>query len=245
MALDTVVQNQALEPWIIYRKQQRFMEGLKGMRNLLFFTREMFRVVALLKQHLTDADMELLLFCLNFATPGQLFPVAVAMDDPSHGLVWGRHLPKFVSALRGFLSGTEPSYDGVTLLAPVVRDPNREMLLGPHCQCWARPTIRKKDPARQRIKLKGRRKQVLLYNNIIMPYRHEARIRGGRAILNLHFAEALHFFRIPFTYYYDKPWACCGRLAGVLQASSTCGRFAGVFRASCARGAPFQICCFT
>ena len=78
-----VVQNQALEPWVIGPRQRQYKQSLKGLCALLFWSRELLRVLVLLKQHLTDADMRAFLFTLLFATPGKLFPVAVAEDDPT------------------------------------------------------------------------------------------------------------------------------------------------------------------
>lgn len=107
-----------LEPAVLKRLEGRVQAYLTGVRHQLCVLRGLLRVVALLGQHVPQADLCTFVLAYRYSALGRSFPT-------------------LFSAWSGLLSPA-PSFNGVGLRSvatETAHDPIQTMCLGPTCQC--------------------------------------------------------------------------------------------------------------
>ena len=128
------IQSASFEPWVLQRKKHAHDARLEQSASALRWSRQLLRVLILLRQHAPDEDTRALARACIFARPTDLFPCS-ARDDAHAARPWGKTIPAFIFSLsRGLLSST-PMFQRVELQAAVRPDRMDKMCLGPHCQC--------------------------------------------------------------------------------------------------------------
>ena len=126
------IQSNALEPWVLQARHRRHTVVSKELLDVLFWSRAFLRVLVLLKQHAHEDDIKKLVGAAFFASPVTFFPVSAAGVSSC----FGRRLPAYYLALKDFLTGSGPSFNGVTLqILPTSEANATKMCFGPHCMC--------------------------------------------------------------------------------------------------------------